>query len=105
VYGSRRRFEETGLRWAWRRGFPPGQLQQPKQPRILRPQPRELVGQLSGSLTPNVTSAHIDHRTGARYHFEAVVHEQRRLAVNPVARLVAKPSDHVAKRSCVHLHQ
>jgi len=62
VYRSRRRFEEPGLRWAGWSGFPLGQLQQPKQPRILRPQPREFVGHLNWNLTPNITSAHSHHR-------------------------------------------
>jgi hypothetical protein len=57
----------ASLRWARRHGFPPAQLQQPEQPRILRAQPGKLADHLSRSLTPNIASAHNDYRKGARH--------------------------------------
>jgi hypothetical protein len=39
-----RRLEKPSLRWTRRRGLRPGQVQQPAQPRVLRPQLREFPG-------------------------------------------------------------
>ena len=48
---SRRRLEEAGLRRAGRRSLPRAQLQQPQQPRVLRPQPRQLRSHSRGNLS------------------------------------------------------
>src|SRR5215467_6446584 len=66
-----RRFEKTGLRRTRRRRFSAGQLQQPKQPRILVPQPRQLIRHLPRNHAPKVSSAHSDHRKLRQLPLEA----------------------------------
>jgi hypothetical protein len=54
--------KNPGLRRPRRRGFCPGQLQQPAQPRVCRPQLRELPGHHCCRLAARESLAHADHR-------------------------------------------